>query len=129
MGMFDYIVCEVELPGNPPEGLSFQTKSLPRTMATYTITKEGRLLKTRYKRVRLRQGEVPHYTRFWSRMQPIVEHPLMRTIHLKREALDIDHHGDIIFYDYLGAGKWYEYKARFTNGQLEWIRKIDRNKW
>jgi hypothetical protein len=47
MGLFDWIKCEVPLPGNPPEwalhGHAFQTKDLPCLMDIYTITADGRL--------------------------------------------------------------------------------------
>jgi hypothetical protein len=49
MGMFDEIICDYPLPGEPPEfvrdpGHVFQTKSLDSTLDTYTITADGRLV-------------------------------------------------------------------------------------
>jgi len=46
MGMYDYIVCDYELPGTPPafaseSGHSFQTKDLDCVMSTYTIKGDG----------------------------------------------------------------------------------------
>jgi hypothetical protein len=47
MGMFDTIICEYPLPGNPPDfvkGASFQTKDLDRTLNTFTLNSDGCLL-------------------------------------------------------------------------------------
>lgn len=45
MGMYDYVICEYPLPGNPPEwAKEFQTKDLDCQMDTYTITADGRLV-------------------------------------------------------------------------------------
>ena len=39
-----------------------------------------------------------------------------------------DFHGDLQFYDFVeqadGQGEWFEYVARFTDGQLQWIRRV-----
>ena len=45
MGMFDYIRCELPLPGNPPEWASnFQTKDMDSWMDQYVIRANGTLL-------------------------------------------------------------------------------------
>jgi len=48
MGMYDYVVCEYPLPGNPPAfalgtGNAFQSKSFHCLMDTYTIQEDGRI--------------------------------------------------------------------------------------
>jgi len=41
---------------------------------------------------------------------------------------DLEFHGDLIFYDYIANSlnnkEWHEFKARFTEGKLQWIRRI-----
>ena len=50
MGMFDYIRCDVELPGTPlppPRGARFQTEDTPdQAFVRYTITAGGALVRT-----------------------------------------------------------------------------------
>jgi|GEM_PF-5819560 len=39
---------------------------------------------------------------------------------------DLDFHGDLVFYEYLDAESRMDYfKARFNNGCLKWIKKLD----
>ncbi len=97
MGMFDHVVVKSPLPDDRPDwvkadGHYFQTKDLDSCLNTYTITKEGRLL------IRQQNGTGDK---------------------------DTDYHGDIVIYDGRPFGKkvaWYEVKARFTHGNLEWIK-------
>lgn len=96
MGMFDDVVCEAPLPDGFVSKNGFQTKSFDSLMDTYTITKDGRLLRA--------SG---WYLR---RDEAVVE-------------LD-DYHGDFYFYTYSDEDKeLHEYVARFTHGKLERITK------
>jgi len=93
--MFDTIHCEYPLPVAEHQGLEFQTKNLECLLDTYTITADGRLVR------HAQRGE------FWgARLDHDVEWPL---------------HGDIRFYTSKDK-EWIEYIARFTHGQVEWIR-------
>lgn len=49
MSLFDFIHCQMPLPGFPEhESMDFQTKSLKRTMEHFTITEDGRLICDEY---------------------------------------------------------------------------------
>ncbi len=98
MGLFDTVHCEYPLPEAAHQDLEFQTKSLESLLDTYTITRDGRLM--RHARRRARPG-----------LDRDVEWPL---------------HGDIRIYTSLrspeGDRDWVEYVVRFTHGRVEWIR-------
>jgi len=39
---------------------------------------------------------------------------------------EVPHHGDIIFYTSIGTGlshHWFEYRAQFTKGRVQWIKR------
>ena len=38
--------------------------------------------------------------------------------------IDLEFHGDLIFYTDTKKS-WYEFKARFTEGKLQWIKRIN----
>lgn len=107
MGLFDYIYYEGELLGvkiEDPTAVihnypAFQTKSLYRTMETYKITKEGRLLKENFNEDREFAG--------WK---------------------DVGFHGILCFYNAFDLpnfhSRWLEFEARFDFGQLDEIKLI-----
>ena len=99
MGMFDYLRCDHPLPsGEVIAGAVWQTKDGPCELGLCVITAEGRFL-------------VPVFTRSEG------EAPLV----------DSQYHGDVYFYR---CGKdpssWEEYRARFTEGQLVRIERVER---
>jgi len=99
MGMFDTVRCEYPLPEPKHQDLEYQTKSLERMLAHYTITRDGRLV------LQARQGRGRPYRD--------IEWPL---------------HGDIRIYtsdDSVKPHSWIEYVVRFTHGRVEWIRPIE----
>ena len=107
MGMFDWVKCEVELPDGFKSD-SFQTKDMENLLCTYTITKEGRLIKT-----------CPEW---------YIEEELPE---IKE---DTNFHGMFRFYGYEKGEKindenfkfvWHEYNAKFTNGNLVSITKVE----
>jgi L-lactate dehydrogenase len=129
MGMFDEIHCNYQLPQNPPDWVKnarFQTKDLENLLDEYTITAEGRLI---------------HHCKEYEWVKDD-EHPLgayMRPI--KEWNEDTGYHGDLVFYTNNitssdGKGHFgivagtderplsFEYKARFTDGQVQWIRLV-----
>jgi hypothetical protein len=114
MGMFDEILCLYPLPDALPElqGATFQTKSLESALETYTISAKGRL--------------------FVHRMVAPVEEGRP----IAHEAVDTEHHGDIVMYtshDYEQEDSvwrmWYQYRVRFTEGQVQWIRREQDEAW
>ncbi len=105
MGMFDYVKCEYPLPDPELQTEEFQTKDFDCVMDAYIITSEGRLL--------LQPSQ-------WVDIsgQPLND---------PGPPTDIDHHGYLRFYTSRNGphGRlWYEYSARFTDGQLVSIERI-----
>ena len=106
MGLFDDIKCEFPLPDECKE-TNFQTKDFPDPyLDKYVITKEGKLAKRTFSGV----GDEWH--------------------HDKDEPMEF--HGILNFYTYTGsheAGdfKWWEYAAKFTDGKLVSITRVDRD--
>lgn len=102
MGLFDTIYCEYPLPNPEHQELDFQTKNLECGMDTYTITRDGRLIRRAPK-----SGRGPIRD---------IEWPL---------------HGDIRIYTSLrnedspDSRTWVEYVVRFTHGCVEWIRPYE----
>lgn len=115
MGLFDYIRCEAPLPNTPiPPPDVFQTKDTPdQYMSLYTITAEGKLIWRPYT-----IEVVPDEER------PYPDMPFLRRV--EQEPEDINFHGDICFYtsDNNNRG-WWEYVARFTDGQLSRITLVE----
>lgn len=101
MGLFDTVYCEYPLPVAAHQGLDFQTKDLERALGSYTITRDGRLMR------HTQPGARPGLDRD-------VEWPL---------------HGDVRIYTSLrfpaSDGEWVEYAVRFTHGRVEWVRPLE----
>jgi hypothetical protein len=130
MGMFDELTCEHPLPDEnvdkEVQEALFQTKSLDCTMDRYTITKDGRLIlhKVRYESVP--EEERPYYgTPEWE------DSPLAKMIGFLKPIplgdVAIPYHGYLRFYTYVGKhldDELFEYLAKFTNGRLEEIRRV-----
>lgn len=97
MGMFDDVRCNYPLP----DGLvlsGFQTKDFHCELDLYTITKEGRLMY---------QGSV-----FGGGRE-------------KEPLKDTQYHGLMRFYTSDNGHVWHAYQAKFTDGQLVEILKLD----
>ena len=102
MGMFDDVICDVALPGEPkPKHKHFQTKDFSCSLDTYRIKEDGTL---------------------W-----VVEAS-------NTEPKQVLFHGWLNFY--MSEGNinsykdtlWFEYQAKFTDGQLQDIEKLLRQK-
>jgi hypothetical protein len=101
MGMFDTLKCEYLLPDKIVQKDSFQTKSLDCLLDNYTISKRGKLILQRQR----------HYE-------------------TKVNKITVDFHGDLRFYTSKGSREennyeWFEYEARFTEGNLQWIKRVE----
>lgn len=92
MGLYDTIQCEYPLPEASHQDLDFQTKDLECFLGTYTVTRDGRLMR--------------HKGRGRFGLDRDIEWPL---------------HGDLRMYTSLNR-EWIEYVVRFTHGRVEWIR-------
>lgn len=119
MGMFDYVQSEVPLPDGYTGEL--QTKSLDCLLTTVLIRADGRLL------IKDQEfEEVPVSER------PFPNDPRKRFIGSMRVTQeswrDLNFHGDIEIYGYeRDAEEWHGYVARFTHGQLEYIKDVPAN--
>ncbi len=125
MGMYDDIKCEYPLPDKQVQNKVFQTKSLQCNLDSYTITKEGRLIWHKYRYETVPEEERPYYGK------PEWNDPLLQLAGSTKSILvgDIDvlHHGIIGFYTFIADGvgeKWFEYVAKFTDGQIVSIERI-----
>lgn len=99
MGLFDTVHCKYPLPDPRHQDLEFQTKDLDPALLTYTITRDGRLV-----RHALRGGR--------GKLDRDIDWPL---------------HGDIRIYTHEKSldPAWVEYVVRFTHGHVEWIRPFE----
>ena len=98
MGLFDTVRCDYPLPDAAHQSLEFQTKDFERSLDEYLITRDGRLVR---------------------RARP-------RETGLVRDV-ECPFHGDVRIYD-LDPHKergLVEYVVRFTNGRVEWVRRLD----
>ena len=96
MGMFDDLRCEVEIPGDPkPQHCHFQTKDFDCFLDKYTITAAGTLEK--YGVAIPFHGLLRFYT--------------FEDDRIKRDGTD--------------GGLWFEYEAKFTDGQLQGIEVVE----
>ena len=125
MGMFDYVKCDAPLLVTIPDGPEYdkprwQTKDFDNAMGTYTITAEGRLFREVVEWERTPEDELPE--------KDAPEGSLLRMFGCVRAKSRTnvampDYHGDVFFYDHLGA-EWYEFRARFTEGKLASIIRV-----
>ena len=111
MGMFDYIKCEVQLPGYSfITDEEFQTKSLDNCMDHYVITNKGELYR-----------EVWDYEWVDDNEIPIIKGAMRKIEGSYRREYLTNFHGDIIFYTSKPMNEdriWRDYTARFTEGKL-----------
>lgn len=109
MGMFDTVYCDYPLPDPGVQENEFQTKSLESLMERYTITRAGRLVQHVELRESREDKSVP-----WGFTMEVVD------------AWDEDtgFHGEIEFYDYV-EGTSYTYRARFSEGQLQELKRVN----
>jgi hypothetical protein len=118
MGMFDYIRVEVPLPDQPINAevdreKEYQTKDLENLLETYTITADGRLLRTQYD---YEWTEDPSHFLGGGLYQ----------IPGSKKVTEVPFHGDVRFYAGMKNNVFREYVARFTEGQLARIWYEDR---
>lgn len=152
MGMFDNLRVEAPLPDPEYQERTFQTKSLECTLSDYTITRDGRLMLREVEWEATPEEEMPYYgTPAWEQGGLARMCGMFREKSAQDVVLD-DFHGEIIFYDTVNAPNGavfainfqqgttavleadgtstpiepitVSYKARFTDGWLQWIRRI-----
>ena len=129
MGMYDELLCEYPLPDNPPAWVQqarLQTQSFEQVLDLYTLTADGELIHhcVEY------EWEADEKAFFGGYLKPVREWDVK-----------VPYHGDIVFYTSNITGshpdqgytlksdtgdqpEFYEYRARFTEGRLQWIERI-----
>jgi hypothetical protein len=152
MGMFDNLRVEAALPDPAYQDRTFQTKSLECGLSDYTISIEGRLVLREVEWEATPEEAMPYYgTPEWEQGGIVRFVGCMREKSSRDVMLD-DFHGNIIFYDTVNTpnGAMFAinfqagttsvcesdgtttpiqpvmvyYKARFSHGWLQWIRRI-----
>jgi hypothetical protein len=111
MGLFDDITCEKELPGLT-EKLSFQTKDLDCMMGSYTITAEGRLIEHAFGL----ESRTPEE-------KAVSLIPLFNRVELG--DVDTNYHGWLNFYGDDSKGQWHEFNAKFTDGVMVEVVRVE----
>jgi hypothetical protein len=114
MGMFDNIICEYPLPGNPAVS-EWQTKDTPtQYLDTYIIAADGQLWHEVYD---VEDKSDPNATG-WRRAAGC-----MTRVNQRREPVS-DFRGSIDFYGDDAAGVWWEFSALFDDGKLLNMKKL-----
>ncbi|MBA3692102.1 MAG: hypothetical protein H0X49_13130 [Acidobacteria bacterium] len=128
MGMFDYLKCEYPLPDSTVQNETFQTKSLDKVLGDYTITADGRLILHAVSYESVPEEERPYYDK------PEWKKPFGKICGSLTSSptgdVEIAYHGDVRFYTSVGSREnndyeWFEYQARFTDGKLQWVKRIE----
>jgi len=114
MGFFDDIKCDAPLPDDRvAAGSWFQSKSLHCSMERFTITGQGRLIFHKHQYESGPDREV----------RPGLFLPQSRIV--AEEDIDMDYHGDVKLGGISTDNAFVDYVARFTHGNLEWIRPYE----
>lgn len=121
MGMYDYVVCQHPFPDGTIHTEELQTKDFDCMMTTLTITADGRLLIEDSHYETVPEQERPYYGT--SKWDENILYRLSGSIRRVVDAVrDTNYHGDFYF-----GSMTTEYVARFSNGQLDWIREVPYN--
>jgi len=132
MSMFDEVTIAMphdQAIDDKVRGSVFQTKEFENMMWRYEISADGRLIEHASHLEKLPDEECEYYgTPEWEKCGiyqligsfKTVEHPIV----------DLNYHGDVVFYRSFGNRddgdyEWFEYKARFTDGNLVWIKRVE----
>ncbi|MGH9838551.1 MAG: hypothetical protein ACREEM_07195 [Blastocatellia bacterium] len=129
MGMFDELRCEYPLPNAEMQDETFQTKSFDRAMDTYTITRDGRLILHQVRYELVPEEERPSWGKpEWDRTDLAKWAGSLKRVPVG--DVEVPFHGDIRFYTSKANADgrivgWFEYRARFTEGRLQWIKRME----
>jgi hypothetical protein len=122
MGMYDFIDIDesINLPDYPPNmsRSDFQTKTFPDPLMTiYKITNEGKLLQEQWHYEDVPEEERPCYP-FKNDWESVIGMVKKITDGWK----ELDFHGWLTFYTSVNK-EWFEYEAKFTDGNLVKIKR------
>lgn len=131
MGLFDLLIVECALPDAGAAAVKeWQTKDLPDPyLHTYKITAEGRLLSER-----IGYDDKPDPEASRDTLESFIE--CRAPVHDAWD--DMNYHGILTFYGDADSGEgpgedhdveteWFEYRAKFTDGKLVAIERVERN--
>ena len=127
--MFDELKCDYPLPDAVVQEATFQTKSLECIMDSYTITQDGRLVLHRVRYEMVPEEARPFYgTPEWEGSGLLQLIGSLKAVPMGDE--EVPYHGDVTFYTSTGTWEaadyeWFEYQARFTEGRLQWIKRVE----
>lgn len=144
MGVYDRVIIEegITLPALPlhldPSSFEWQSKGLQKTMATYKITKDGRLLKeekthrekTEEEKNKMARERTDGECQTWEEWQESESGPLNGPLPTWEQTVDkswwedVGYHGTFEFH---ASGTrienapdiYWSYEARFTEGDLQ----------
>jgi hypothetical protein len=121
MGMFDNLYCKVPLPGDHPfdAGTCFQTKAFEDPfMETYVIEEDGRLMHLAGYYESVPECERPYPG------EPGIKGLIGCIKFVETGWEHVDCHQRVKFYSDAN-GKWYDFVATFTHGQLESLELVN----
>lgn len=112
MGFFDTVkIATAHEECGVPQGKVFQTKSLHAACGEFTVTADGKLIEHLYR-----------YDNDMECNEPSTLFPRSKRVPMGDKA--IDYHGDLLLRARGADGCDKDVVARFTRGQLEWIRPL-----
>jgi hypothetical protein len=121
--MFDWLSCEMSLPGPGDASSEFQTKSLDRTLAKITIHEDGSVTE-RY----VQYKDVPLEERPYGKDENPLLHFIGSIEEIPESVKEIPVHftGVLNFYDFLEDSDegWIEYNAEVKDGHVISIERI-----
>lgn len=121
MGMFDYIRCEIPLPGVPP-GTLFQTKDTQEwcEMKEFVIRADGTLVKHEYDTELTPKDELPYKDAPADSIMRLFGS--IRTVKGSERNIVVDFDGDLHFYPDVGEDIGdVDFRATFRNGKVKEI--------
>lgn len=118
---------EVDFPEAPqnPSTITWQTKAFhPCALEVYKISADGRLLKEEARYETVPEEERPLYNEEIDGFEEEAHQAFGVLNRISEGWTDTEYHGMITFKGSID-GKTYTYEAKFTDGELEDIRRID----
>ncbi len=97
-------------------------------MESYTITQDGRLIHHPVRHETVPEEARPFYgTPKWE--QSVLTRAIGSLRAVPIGDVEVPYHGDVYFYTSIGTREaddfeWFEYQARFTEGRLQWIKRV-----
>jgi len=121
MGTYDVVKLEypIKVLGRDWTDHLFQTKSLKNTLGDYRVTKDGKLIETKYKLItRHKKKSKTRKNKFYSKFHNKYQVK-------KLGEVDMLYHGDLEIHDFFDDEGYISLTLRFTEGRLVrwWVNK------